>query len=262
MRKVFATLFAVFLFFSICPQRDAFALSNAPINWGFNKGKNGQQADAGAAYNALLQKYGGIYKGNPNDKYVYLTFDNGYENGYTPKILDVLKKEKVPAIFFVTGHYLKSQPDLVKRMVKEGHIIGNHSWSHPDMTQISDAQVREELEKVKAETARLTGQKEMKYLRPARGILSERTLKLGNEEGYTHVLWSLAYLDWDVNRQRGTQFAYDSIMSQIHPGAIILLHTVSRDNANALERVIKDLKKQGYKFKSMDEFMKTEKLKK
>ncbi|MGG3434162.1 delta-lactam-biosynthetic de-N-acetylase [Heyndrickxia coagulans] len=262
MRKVFATLFAVFLFFSICPQRDAFALSNTPINWGFNKGKNGQQADAGAAYNALLQKYGGIYKGNPNDKYVYLTFDNGYENGYTPKILDVLKKEKVPAIFFVTGHYLKSQPDLVKRMVKEGHIIGNHSWSHPDMTQISDAQVREELEKVKAETARLTGQKEMKYLRPARGILSERTLKLGNEEGYTHVLWSLAYLDWDVNRQRGTQFAYDSIMSQIHPGAIILLHTVSKDNANALERVIKDLKKQGYKFKSMDEFMKTEKLKK
>jgi len=130
------------------------------------------------------------------------------------------------------------------------------------MTQISDAQVREELEKVKAETARLTGQKEMKYLRPPRGILSERTLKLGNEEGYTHVLWSLAYLDWDVNRQRGTQFAYDSIMSQIHPGAIILLHTVSKDNANALERVIKDLKKQGYKFKSMDEFMKTEKLKK
>ncbi|GER68463.1 delta-lactam-biosynthetic de-N-acetylase [Weizmannia acidilactici] len=262
MKKGFVTAFAVFLFFSVFPHVETFAIANTPIHWGFNKGKNGQQADAGAAYNAVLQKYGGVYKGNPKDKYLYLTFDNGYENGYTPKILDVLKKEKVPAIFFVTGHYLKSQPDLVKRMVAEGHIIGNHSWGHPDMTQISDAQVREELAKVKEETARITGQKEMKYLRPPRGILSERTMQLANEEGYTHVLWSLAYQDWDVNRQHGARYAYDSIMSQIHPGAIILLHTVSKDNAEVLERVIKDLKKQGYKFKSMDDFMKIEKVKK
>ncbi|WP_018663842.1 delta-lactam-biosynthetic de-N-acetylase [Heyndrickxia acidiproducens] len=262
MKKWFMTCFAIFLLFSVFPPKQSFAIANTPINWGFSKGKDGQQADAGQAYDAILKKNGGVYKGNPKDKYLYLTFDNGYENGYTPQILDVLKKEKVPAIFFVTGHYLKSQPDLIKRMVQEGHLIGNHSWGHPDMTQISDAQIREELAKVEKETARISGQKQMKYMRPPRGILSERTMQVANREGYIHVLWSLAYLDWDVNQQRGTQYAYDSIMSQIHPGAIILLHTVSKDNANVLERVIKDLKKQGYKFKSMDDFMKIEKVKK
>ncbi len=107
-------------------------------------------------------------------KILYLTFDNGYEQGYTPKVLDVLKKEKVPATFFVTGHYLQSQPELTKRMVAEGHIIGNHSWHHPDMTQISDEKIREELRRVKEKTKELTGQKEMKYLRPPRGVFSER----------------------------------------------------------------------------------------
>jgi len=248
----------VCLFFSFSFQTSTYAVSNQPIHWGFSKGKNGQQAEAGKAYDEALKKYGGVYKGNPHDKVLYLTFDNGYENGYTAKILDVLKEEKVPAIFFVTGHYLKSEPDLVKRMVKEGHIIGNHSWGHPDFTQVSDEKLREELEKVKTETKRITGQKEMKYLRPPRGVFSERTLQLAKQEGYIDVLWSLAYYDWDINRQQGTQYAYDNIMKQLHPGAIMLLHTVSKDNANALQKVVQDAKKQGYKFKSMDDFMKKE----
>lgn len=237
----------------------ALAVSNFPVHWGFTKGKNEQQADAGKKYDDLLQKYGAFYKGNPNDKILYLTFDNGYENGYTPKVLDVLKKEKVPAIFFVTGHYLQSKPDLVKRMVNEGHIVGNHSWSHPDMTQISDEKIKEELKKVKEETARITKQKEMHYLRPPRGILSERTMQLANEEGYTHVLWSLAFKDWIVDQQKGWKYSYDNIMAQVHPGAVMLLHSVSKDNADALEKVIKDLKARGYKFKSLDDFMMKEK---
>lgn len=146
-------------------------------------------------------------------------------------------------------------------MVKEGHIIGNHSWSHPDLTQVSDDKIKEELEMVKEKTAALTGQTEMQYLRPPRGILSERTLKVAKEAGYYHVLWSLAFKDWQTDQQRGWKYAYDNIMSQVHPGAVILLHTVSKDNADALEKVIGDLKKRGYTFKSLDDYIAHEKMK-
>ena len=231
-------------------------VSNQPIHWGFKKGANEQQAEAGPKLDQLLEEYDAFYKSNPKKKIVYLTFDNGYEQGYTGQVLDVLKKEKVPAAFFVTGHYLLSQKELVKRMVKEGHIIGNHSWHHPDLTNVSDDRIRKELEKVRLTTEELTGQKKMKYLRPPRGIFSERTMKIANEEGYTHVFWSLAFVDWNIDQQKGWQYSYDNIMKQIHPGCILLLHTVSKDNADAIETVIKDLKKKGYKFKSLDDFPK------
>lgn len=237
------------------------ALSDRPIHWGFKKGVNEQQAEAGQQYDQLLAKYDAFYKGSPNEKILYLTFDNGYEkDGYTGKILDVLKKEKVPATFFVTGHYLESAPDLTKRMVNEGHIIGNHSWSHPDMTKISDEQIKAELDKVKFATEKLTGQKGMQYMRPPRGILSERTIKVAQDAGYIHVLWSLAFKDWQVDQQKGWKYAYDNIMAQVHPGAVMLLHSVSKDNMDALERVIQDLKKRGYVFKSLDDYMMNEKL--
>ncbi|MGJ7911730.1 delta-lactam-biosynthetic de-N-acetylase [Neobacillus sp. LXY-1] len=230
-----------------------YAASNQAIHWGFKKAVNEQPAEAGAQYDQLLAKYGAFYKGDPTKKTLYLTFDSGYENGYTPQILDVLKKEKVPATFFVTGHYLNSQPELVKRMVKEGHIIGNHSWHHPDFTAVSDEKIRVELNSVRDKTKELTGQKKMKYLRPPRGIFSERTMQIAKEEGYTHVFWSLAFVDWNINQQKGWQYSYDNIMRQVHPGCVMLLHSVSKDNADALEKAIKDLKKKGYKFKSLDD---------
>lgn len=232
------------------------AVSNQPIHWGLKKSVNEQPAEAGAQLDQLLAKYGAFYKGDPSKKLLYLTFDCGYENGYTPKILDVLKKEKVPATFFVTGHFLESQPELSKRIVKEGHIIGNHSWHHPDFTTVSDAKIREELEMVKVKTKELTGQKEMKYVRPPRGIFSERTIQVAKEAGYTHVFWSLAFVDWNVNQQRGWQYSYHNIMSQAHPGSVMLLHSISKDNADALEKSIQDLKKRGYQFKSLDDFPK------
>ena len=132
--------------------------------------------------------------------------------------------------------------------------------SHPDMTRISVEKIQEELERVKEKTAALTGQTEMQYLRPPRGILSERTLKVAREQGYIHVLWSLAFKDWQTDQQKGWKYAYDNIMAQVHPGAVMLLHTVSKDNADALEKVIKDLKKDGYSFKSLDDFMMREKM--
>ncbi|AIE59122.1 delta-lactam-biosynthetic de-N-acetylase [Bacillus methanolicus] len=250
--RVLITFISLFLFFlGTTYARPA----SSAIHWGFKKGENGKPAEAGKTLDDLLEKYGAVYKGDPNKKDIYLTFDNGYENGFTAKILDVLKKEQVPAAFFITGHYLEREPGLVKRMAKEGHIIGNHSWFHPDLTKVSDERLKNELERVRTETEKLTGQKQMAYLRPPRGIFSERTLDIAKQQGYTHVFWSLAFMDWRIDQQKGWKYSYDSIMKQIHPGAILLLHTVSRDNAEALEKVIKDLKKQGYQFKNLNELM-------
>jgi peptidoglycan-N-acetylmuramic acid deacetylase len=255
MKRTWRVLFTIISLFLFVAGIAYGSPTNSAIHWGFKKGGNGKPAEAGKPLDDLLDKYGAVYKGDPNKKDIYLTFDNGYENGFTPKVLDVLKKEQVPAAFFITGHYLESAPELVKRMAKEGHIIGNHSWFHPDLTQVSDERLKSELEKVRAETEKLTGQKQMVYLRPPRGIFSERTLELAKQQGYTHVFWSLAFIDWHVDQQKGWKYSYDSIMKQIHPGAILLLHTVSRDNAEALEKVIKDLKQQGYQFKSLDDLM-------
>ena len=252
--KLIKPIIIVFLLFCIIGSfATAESYSNQPINWGLKKSTNGVPAEAGKAWDDLLAKHGAFYKADPSKKEIYLTFDNGYENGYTAQILDVLKKEKVPATFFVTGHYLETAPDLVKRMATEGHIVGNHSWSHPDLTKSSDEQIVEELEKVRKKAEELTGNKTMKYVRPPRGVFSDRTLAIAKQQGYTHAFWSLAYVDWNTDQQKGAQYAYDNIMKQMHPGAVILLHTVSKDNADALERVIQDVKKEGYTFKSLDD---------
>lgn len=224
-------------------------------DWYFKPSKNNQPATTEPEYKALLDKYHGVWIGDTSKKIVYLTFDCGYENGYTDDVLDILKKEKVPGAFFITGHYIKSQPELVERMVKEGHIVGNHSWGHPDLSKISDKKYIHEIKKLEKAYDDLTGKHDMKYLRPPRGTFSERSLKLADQLGYTSVFWSFAYQDWLTNQQRGADYAYNSIMKRVHPGAIMLLHTVSKDNALALEKVIEDLKKQGYQFESLDYLM-------
>lgn len=251
-----------FLFtFMLVTTTASASVSNTAIHWGFKKGRDEQPAEAGPELDQLLEKYDAVYKGDPERKDIYLTFDNGYENGYTEQFLDILKKEKVPAAFFLTGHYLESQPDLVRRMAEDGHIIGNHSYYHPDLTKVDDGRLERELEKVRKKTEEITGIRNMVYLRPPRGVLSERTLKLAKEQGYTHIMWSVAFVDWKVNEQRGWQYAYDNIMRQVHPGAVILLHSVSKDNADALEKAIKDLKKRGYTFKTLDDLMKSKAMK-
>ncbi|WP_019243450.1 MULTISPECIES: delta-lactam-biosynthetic de-N-acetylase [Bacillus] len=254
MKKACVILLSIIISFSFVNITSA-ELSNKPYGWGFVKSKNGVPADAGAELNAIVNNHGAVYKDETNEKVLYITFDNGYENGYTGQFLDVLKKHKVPGIFFVTGHYLESAPELAKRMVKEGHLIGNHSWHHPDLTTLSKDKIVDELNSVRKKTEELTGQTGMQYLRPPRGIFSERTIEIANKAGYVHIFWSLAYKDWDVKAQKGPGYAYDNIMRQVHPGAIMLIHTISKDNADALDRVIVDLKKQGYVFKSIDDLI-------
>ncbi|MDC3418175.1 delta-lactam-biosynthetic de-N-acetylase [Aquibacillus sp. 3ASR75-54] len=222
--------------------------------WGFKKNTNHQPPDVGV-YKNILDDLGGYYLDNSGDKVVYLTFDNGYEEGYTGKVLDVLKEKKVPATFFVTGHYVEDQEQLVKRMVNEGHIVGNHSYHHPDFTKLSKAKMKEELESLEEAVAKITDQKEMQYVRPPRGTFNKQSIQWANELGYTHVFWSLAFVDWNTDSQKGWKKAYQQVMDQIHPGAVILLHTVSKDNAEALAYMIDDLRKQGYSFRSLDDLV-------
>lgn len=243
------------VFFLLLPLHSVFGYSTKEYHWSFKPAKNGQPATTEPHFIELLDRYGGFYIGDTTKKELYLTFDNGYENGYTEKVLDVLKEKNVPAAFFVTGHYLKTAPELVKRMVNEGHIVGNHTWSHPNLAQVSEEKLKEELEKVKQTFAEITGNKDMKYLRPPRGIFSEKSLALSEKEGYVNVFWSLAYKDWEIDKQKGADYAYNEIMKRIHPGAVLLLHSVSRDNAEALGRVIDECRKRGYTFKSLDDLL-------
>jgi|GEM_PF-791771 len=232
------------------------ASDSASFHFGFKKSQNGSLPSiAQEGFLEVLRRHGAIFLGDTAKKELYLTFDNGYENGYTAKILDILKEKQVPAAFFVTGHYVKDQPELVKRMAAEGHIVGNHSWSHPDLSRATPEEIRSEMERVREEVARLTGQSEMRYMRPPRGIFSGRMLATCKALGYTGVFWSVAYKDWETSRQMGAQHAYDRVMEQLHPGAVILLHAVSRDNAEALGRIIDSARAQGYTFKSLDELM-------
>ncbi len=254
MKRLAVISIAIIILISTLSFQMAHASGKNVYHFGFKKSKNGNPASiAQEGYLDMLKKYDAIFLGDTKKKELYLTFDNGYENGYTGKILDVLKEKKVPAIFFVTGHYVKTQPDLLIRMVNEGHLIGNHSWSHPDMTQISKETIIKELTKVQNQVFKTTGQLSMNYMRPPRGIFNERSLAVSHELGYTNVFWSIAYKDWVTKTQHGSAYAYEKVMSQLHPGAVILLHTVSRDNAEALAKIIDDARKQGYTFKSLDQ---------
>lgn len=230
------------------------ASADGSFHFGFKKSTKGHPPSIDEeGFKGLLKQRGAIFTGDPALKELYLTFDNGYEQGYTGKILDVLKEKQVPAIFFVTGHYIRTEPELLKRMAQEGHLIGNHSWSHPDMSQISAERIQKELNQVKDEVSALTGQKEMRYLRAPRGIFNSQSLAVSQGLGYTNVFWSVAYRDWEPKRQKGWEYAYKNVMAQLHPGAVILLHSVSKDNTEALAKIIDDARSQGYQFKSLDE---------
>jgi len=225
---------------------------NTMYGWGLKKNVNAPPEVPENIQN-LLSSYGGIYI-DPTPRTLYLTFDEGYENGYTAKILDVLKENNVKAAFFVTGPYLEKETELVKRMFDEGHVVGNHTVNHPSMPRLSGT---EEVAKEITELADMCQEKygqTMHFFRPPRGEYSERTLKISQDLGYTNVFWSFAYKDWEVNNQKGADYAYEQIKKGVHDGAVLLLHAVSKDNAEVLDRVIKDLKSEGYQFKSLEDF--------
>lgn len=188
------------------------------------------------------------------EKVLYLTFDCGYENGYTEKILDVLKEKDVNAAFFCTLPQVKENPDLIRRMIDEGHIVGNHSVTHPSFAEIGTQQITEEIKGMEKYLKENFNYSEP-YFRFPKGEYTETALKTVDSLGYTSVFWSLAYADWDLNNQKGAQYAYDKVISRLHSGAVILLHSVSPDNANALNDIIDEAKKQGYEFRSLRDYV-------
>lgn len=182
-----------------------------------------------------------------DEKKICLTFDEGYENGYTPQILDTLKEKGVKAIFFVTYDFASQNPDLVKRMIDEGHIVGNHSYRHYTMDEVSDDVAKEEVSYLHKYVKDKFGYT-MSYFRFPKGEFSERSLQIVKDLGYKSVFWSFAYADWDPDNQTEENQAFTHICESTHPGAIFLLHAVSKTNADILGKVIDDVKKQGYTF--------------
>ena len=183
-------------------------------------------------------------------KTLYLTFDCGYENGYTSKILDTLKEKKVPAAFFCTLPDIKDEPELIARMINEGHIVGNHSATHPSFAEISRTQMAQEIEKCDNYLRENFGYTSP-FFRFPKGEYSDSAIDLINSLGYKCVFWSLAYGDWDTNAQKGADYAFYTVTARLHPGAVILLHSVSSDNAEALGRIIDYARSCGYEFKPL-----------
>lgn len=226
-------------------------LDNTLYGWGMRVMPDHKTPEITSKQMNMIKKYDAIFTGDTSKKIVYLTFDEGYENGYTTKILDILKANNVNAAFFVTGPYIKGQIDLVKRMVDEGHIVGNHTVNHPSLPSISDDKIKDEIDNLNAMFKNLTG-KNMHYFRPPKGEYSERTLYITKSLGYKTVFWSLAMADWQP-LPGGPEESYNTVIKRLHPGAVILLHAVSKDDTLALDRIIKDIKAQGYVFKTLDD---------
>lgn len=224
-------------------------------NWGLCFGDSGTKPRADATAEEMAQ-YNAYYCDTTEEKVMYLTFDCGYENGNTPAILDALKKHQVSATFFVVGHFLESAPDLVKRMVEEGHTVGNHTYHHPDMSKISDADsFAEEMNSVANKFKEVTGQEIDKYYRPPQGKYNENNLQMAKNLGYATFFWSLAYVDWNVKDQPDHEEAIAKLTKRAHPGAVVLLHNTSKTNGEILDEVLTKWEEMGYRFGKLEDIV-------
>lgn len=222
-------------------------------SWGLSFRTEGK-APVGNASAEALRRYDAVYLGNEAEQKIYLTFDAGYENGCTEPILDALAKHNVKAAFFVVGNYIEQNPDLVRRMLREGHLVGNHTYHHYDMSKISDAaSFWKELSDVETLYEQTTGEVMQKYYRPPQGIYSEENLRMAKQLGYRTVFWSLAYVDWYQDDQPTKEQAFSKLLPRIHPGAVVLLHSTSRTNAEILDELLTKWETMGYRFASLDE---------
>lgn len=216
--------------------------------WGLSFQEEGKPP-VGSASPTELARYDAAFLGNTKEKVLYLTFDAGYENGCTAQILDVLKAHQVPAAFFLVGNYLEKEPDLVRRMVDEGHTVGNHTWSHPDMARIADrASFARELERVEDKYREITGRELEKFYRPPQGSYSQVNLQLAQELGYQTVFWSLAYVDWNNDAQPTAEQAFSKLIPRTHDGAVVLLHSTSKTNTAILDELLTRWEDMGYSF--------------
>ena len=240
---------------SVTEQREepAAAAASADGNWGLSFQSDGKPPVANATADELKQ-YNATYAQMTDEKVLYLTFDAGYENGNTPQILDALKKHSVPAAFFVVGNYLETSPELVKRMLSEGHIVANHTYHHPDMSKIASKEAfQKELASLEEKFQEITGQTMPRYYRPPQGKYSVENLQMAKDLGYHTFFWSLAYVDWYEDKQPTKDEAFKKLLTRIHPGAIVLLHSTSKTNGQILDELLTKWEEMGYHFGTLDD---------
>lgn len=224
-------------------------------NWGLSFPENGKLSQGNASIDEL-KPYQAYYAEKTDEKKLYLTFDAGYENGNTEQILDTLKKHQVSAAFFVVGTYISNNPDLIKRMCEDGHIVGNHTYHHPDMSKISTLEsFQKELVDTEKAFEDVTGTTMTKFYRPPQGIYNKTNLEMAKSLGYHTFFWSLAYVDWIQDQQPTKEDAFDKLLTRIHPGAIVLLHSTSSTNAAILDELLTKWEEMGYTFHSLEELI-------
>ena len=222
-------------------------------SWGLSFRQEGS-APVGTAGMEQLRQYDAAYLGDTREKVLYLTFDAGYENGCTEQVLDTLKKHQVRAAFFLVGNYIERNADLVRRMVEEGHIVGNHTMHHYDMSKLSDRDTfAKELTDLEALFQEVTGKALPKYYRPPQGIYSQENLRMAKELGYKTVFWSLAYVDWQNDKQPTREAAFGKLLPRTHNGAVVLLHSTSQTNAQILDDLLTQWENLGYRFGTLEE---------
>ena len=241
---------------TLSPTKETSA-SVQSASWGLSFQEEGKRPAGNATIDDLKQ-YNAYYASDTDEKILYLTFDAGYENGNTPAILEALKKHQAPAVFFAVGDFIKDNPDLIKRIVSEGHIVGNHTMTHPDMSGISSLDAfRKQLNGVAELYESVTGEKMTKFYRPPQGVYSTSNLKMAKDLGYTTFFWSLAYVDWIQNQQPSKDEAFQKLLSRIHPGAIVLLHNTSTTNGQILDELLTKWEDMDYQFHSLKELSET-----
>ncbi|MBQ9985905.1 MAG: polysaccharide deacetylase family protein [Oscillospiraceae bacterium] len=257
-KRTLAIFFASVLIFCALPY-----LSEIPIaetsskatvtDWGLSFREPGKTPITDVSHDYLRQ-FDAYFIGDESKKEIYLTFDAGYENGFTPEILDVLKKHNAPAAFFLVGNFIDREPELVRRMVAEGHTVGNHTSTHPDMSKIANPEsFKAELDALSEKYRNVTGEDMKLFYRPPQGKFSEANLQAAQKLGYKTIFWSLAYADWDNSKQPSRESALKTLCERIHPGAIVLLHSTSETNSKILDELLTKWEDMGYSFKSLDE---------
>lgn len=228
--------------------------AGASENWGLGFSENGSKPTGNASPEELKDYHAGFIDpdGSEDNKVIYLTFDCGFENGNTEPILDALKKHNAPATFFIVGNYLETSPELVQRMLDEGHTVGNHTYHHPDITQISTKETfRKELEELETLFKEITGQEMTKFYRPPQGKYNKANLQMASDLGYCTFFWSLAYVDWYQDNQPTREEAFSKLLSRIHPGAVVLLHNTSDTNGEIIDELLTKWEEMGYRFEDL-----------
>lgn len=233
--------------YSVEIVQTATSADKSVYRWGLCRGKNGAIPEAGKDEVRLLLDGGGMYLGDINENKMYLTFDEGYENGYTEDILDTLKEENVKTIFFITGDYFEKNDSIIRRMLEEGHSVGNHSLNHYSMTELKYNKCESEILELDRLFYNKFGQ-HMHFFRPPKGEYNSQVLEITRKLNYKCIMWSFAYQDWLTDSQKGADYALKMVSDNFHNGAVILLHAVSKDNADALSSIIREARKQGYEF--------------